>query len=210
VLRSVSGTLLSVTPTLTGKAKYMSALEGTTSGPIRPKMRLVQRGIVAATVAAAFTGVMGGSASAAPGGQSAASTTANVVVASGITLLTGLTPSFTLSGPPGTVVTGTDAVKFNVETNNVAGYAVTVQSANPDLLPPSPTNPDVIPIADLTVKEDSATYTPLSSTTTVTVHSQANRSVSGGDALTNDFQIRIPLVNADTYHATLNYIATTL
>jgi hypothetical protein len=171
-------------------------------------MRLVQRGIVAATVAAAFTGAMGGSASAA--GQSAENTTANVTVSSGITLLTGLTPSFKLAGAPGTVVTGAAAVQFNVETNNVAGYAVTVQPAKDVLLPILGGNPDFIPIGALTVKGDSATYTPLSFTTPVTVHSQPDRSANGGDALTNDFQIRIPVVNADTYRATLNYIATTL
>jgi hypothetical protein len=142
-------------------------------------------------------------ASAAPGG----STVANVGVDSGITM-TGLTPSFLLTGTPGQTVTGLNEVTFNVETNNPTGYSVTVQSQTASMAPAGAGNLDTIPIAALTVRESNSTlFTPLS-TGTVTVHTQAGRSANGGDALSNDFRIRIPVVNADTYSATLDYVAT--
>ena len=120
-------------------------------------------------------------------------------------------PRPTLTGAPGATITGADAVTFNVETNNVAGYAVTVQPAASQMTPALGGNADFIPIAALTVREGgTGTYTPLDDVNPVTVHSQNSRSVNGGDVLTNDFQIRIPVVNVDTYSATLNYVATTL
>jgi hypothetical protein len=160
---------------------------------------------------AACFGVAAGPASAAPGDTSGQSTTANVAVTSGITM-TGLTSSFLLSGTPGSTQTGIGAVTYNVETNNVAGYAVTVTSAA-DTMDPADTvgNLDRIPIGDLTVRESGGSgYTGLSSSDPVTVHSQSGRSANGGDDLSSDFQIRVPVVNTDTYSATLNYVATTL
>jgi hypothetical protein len=41
-------------------------------------------------------------------------------------------------------------------------------------------------------------------------HSQSTRSANGGDDLSNDYQLRVPVVNEDTYSATLDYVATTL
>lgn len=151
-----------------------------------------------------------GSASAAAGGTDTGSTTANVEVATAIDL-TGLTPSFSLSGLPGATVTGLGAVTMTVQTNNLAGYAVTVQSATATLSPAAPTNGDSIPIGALSVRETGSTaYTPLSNATATTVHTQAVRSAEGGDELSNDYQVVIPFVNEDTYTTTLNYIATTL
>jgi hypothetical protein len=126
--------------------------------------------------------------------------------------MTGLTPSFTLTGAPGETVGTTDPVTFNVETNNATGYAVSVLSTSPTMLPPLPlVNLDVIPIAALTVRATGAgSYTPLIAGTAVTVHSQTTRSANGGDDLSNDYQMRIPVVNADTYTATLNYVASTI
>jgi len=170
----------------------------------------VGRSIAGVAMAAALLSAFGGVASAAPGDTSTGSTTAHVGVESGITM-TGLTASFTLTGAPGATITGADAVTFNVETNNVAGYAVTVQPAASQMTPALGGNADFIPIAALTVREGgTGTYTPLDDVNPVTVHSQNSRSVNGGDVLTNDFQIRIPVVNVDTYSATLNYVATTL
>jgi hypothetical protein len=172
-----------------------------------PALGRVGRGtVLAALVAAGFatTVAFGASAaSAAPGGP----TVANVGVDSGITM-TGLTPSFLLTGTPGQTVTGLNKVTFNVETNNPTGYAVTVQSRTATMAASTTTNLDNIPIAALTVREsNTSVFTPLS-TGTVTVHTQALRSANGGDALSNDFQIRIPVVNVDTYSATLDYLAT--
>ncbi len=181
----------------------------TVGTPRKHRGLFVRAGIVGIAMAASFAAIAG-PASAAPGDTSGQATVAHVAVTSGITM-TGLTPSFTLTGAPGATVSGPAAVTFNVETNNVAGYAVTVQSTTATMDPALGGNLDTIPIADLTVRETGGgAYTPVSDLTTVTVHTQPGRSANGGDALSNDFQIRVPVVNADTYSATLDYVATTL
>jgi hypothetical protein len=160
--------------------------------------------------AAIVVGGTAGSAAATPGQTSGGTTTANVVVNSAIAL-TGLTPSFTLTGLPGSTITTSPSVTFNVQTNNLGGYAVTVESATPTLTPAIGTNPDSIPIADLSVRESGTTsFTPLSNVASVTVHSQATRSAQGGDSLSDDYRVSVPFVNQDSYSATLDYVATTL
>ena len=172
--------------------------------------RLVLRGFLGAATVAALAGVMSGTAAAVPGETDVGTTTANVGVDTAIAL-TGLTPDFTLSGVPGATVTGLGAVVLTVETNNLAGYAVTVQSQTLTMTAGALGNDDSVPIGALSVRETgTTTYTPLSSTETVTVHTQATRSEEDGDSLSNDYQVVIPFVNEDTYSATLDYIATTL
>lgn len=175
--------------------------------------RLVRRGFIGAAVTAGLVGVAVAPASAA---TSPGTTVGNVGVGSAITL-SGLTPSFTLSGLPGATVTGNGAVGYNVQTNNQAGYTVTVEGQSAFMLPPVPlTNTDKIPIGALTVREGNGiaggagTFTGLSNTGTVTVHSQAFRSALAGDNLTSDYQVVIPDINTDVYSATLNYVATTM
>jgi hypothetical protein len=168
---------------------------------------LVRRGLIGAALSTALFSVAVGSASAA---TSSGSTTANVAVQSGISL-TGLTPSFTLTGAPGTIATSSGAVNFNVETNDVAGYAVTVQSAAATLAPTLVGNTDSIPISLLGVRQSGpGAYLPISNVLPTLVHTQASRSANGGDNLSNDYQITVPVVNPDTYTATLNYVATAL
>lgn len=100
---------------------------------------------------------------------------------------------------------------MTVTTNNFTGYAVTVQSASANLAPNIIGSTTSIPIADLGVRETGVgSYTPLSDTNPVTVHSQGTASASTGDTVSNDYQITIPFVRQDTYSGTLNYIATTL
>lgn len=150
------------------------------------------------------------SASAAPGDTSADTTIAKVQVTTAITL-NGLTPEFTLVGLPGATVTSNGAVTMNVETNNLAGYAVTVQSQTSTLVATDPGNPDSIPIGALSVRETNVSgLTAMSDIVPATVHSQATRSAQGGDDISNDYEVVIPFVNEDTYTATLDYIATTL
>ncbi|MDP9074231.1 MAG: hypothetical protein M3N98_08680 [Actinomycetota bacterium] len=158
---------------------------------------------------AGFAGSVGGMTSAAFADSSGQSTTANVGVSSGITM-TALTSSFLLNGAPGAVVTLPNAVSYNVETNNVAGYAVTVQSVGPTMVGTG-SNVDAIPIAALTARDGGTSigYAGLSNSAGTNVHNQSVRSANGGDILHTDYQIRIPVVNADTYTATLNYVATT-
>jgi hypothetical protein len=136
------------------------------------------------------------------------STDVNVVVETAISL-TGLTDEFTLTGAPGAEVSDADAVAFTVETNNIAGYTVTVQSTTATLLPTAPGNTDSIPIGALSVTGDSGSGA-LSSTTPVLVHTQATRSAEGGDDFTNEYTVDIPFVNSDTYSTTLTYVASTL
>jgi hypothetical protein len=170
--------------------------------------RYTRRALAGAATAAVALGIMSGPAAA---DTSTGSTVARVNVTTGIAL-TGLTSSFLLTGAPGTTATGLAAAQFNVETNNVTGYAVTVEAASPTMLPANTaTNGDAIAIGNLSVRAaGSGSYQPLSSTSTDTVHSQSTRSANGGDALSNDYQVHIPVVNTDTYSATLNYIATAL
>jgi hypothetical protein len=172
--------------------------------------RLMLRGVVFGAAAAAAVCMTAASAAAAPGDTDIGSTEANVEVTTSIAL-TGLTESFTLTGIPGATVTGLGAVTLNVETNNLAGYAVTVQSAAATMAAAAPANTDSIPIGALSVREtNETTFTPMSATGTALVHTQANRSAEAGDALSNDYEVVIPFVNEDTYTATLDYVATTL
>ena len=170
--------------------------------------RVLLRGAVGAAAVASLAVGLAGTASAAPGGD----TLANVGVDSAITM-TGLTPSFTLTGIPGdTVDTALAPVTFNVQTNNIGGYSVTVESATATLAATTGGNTDSIPIGALSVRETGTTpFTALSNAATATVHSQATRSdLVDGDDLSNDYQVVIPFVNSDTYTATLNYLASTL
>jgi hypothetical protein len=164
-------------------------------------------------MAVASVAMMGGSASAAPGDTSSDTTVANIGVTSSIAL-TGLTSSFTLNGLPGATVTGAGDVSFNVETNNISGYAVSVQAATPTLVAATAGNLDSIPIGSLQVRQSvvgtPGGWTSISSAGAVTVHTQSGRSALGGDAIGNDYQILIPFVAEDTYSATLDYIATAL
>ncbi len=192
----------------------MTAAHRYTGSPVvapSPLVHLTGRRAVA--LAAAVTLLAFGAAApafAAPGDTSVDTTIANVEVSSAIAL-NALTPSFTLVGLPGATVTGNGAVEFNVETNNAGGYAVTVQAEDDVLNPADTDNPDVIPIGNLRVRETGdGAFTSLNDAAAVTVHRQAVRSASGGDALSNDYQVSIPFVASDTYSVTLDYVATAL
>lgn len=173
-------------------------------GRSRGYWALLTIGGLAATATLVAAGSLGANAE-----TDAGSTLANVAVGTSIAL-TGLTPTFTLTGIANTTVTEPDVVSFTVETNNLAGYAVTVQSATDTLVANTSGNTDSIPIANLSVSEAGTTFTPMSSEDPFVVHTQSARSAEGGDALTNDYRVAIPFVNSDTYSVTLNYIATTL
>jgi hypothetical protein len=168
--------------------------------------RLVARTVLTTATAAAFIGLAGVSASAAPGDDSADTVVANVGVNSSITL-SGLTGQFTLNGLPGDTVAEEDAVSFNVNSNNVGGYNVTVQSETATLA----ANTDAIPIGALGVRTaGAAAYTPVSSTAPFIINTKAARSAAGGDDYSHDYTVDIPFVADDTYTATLDYVATAL
>jgi hypothetical protein len=205
---------LPVKPYISKDVSMAKKIFGDTSAPnmsvvtIKRGGRTLARGLVTTAVAAALVTGMGGIASA---GTSPGSTTGNVAVTSAIALTVGTT-AFTLTGTPNSTQTDAAAVSYSVTTNNLAGYAVTVQAAAPTLAATATGNADFIPIAALTVKGDAAgaAYTPVSNTTATTVHTQTTRSLSTGDPHSDGYQIVIPFVNQDTYHVTLNYVATTL
>ncbi len=173
-------------------------------------VRLLARGAVGAAVAVLAVGMAGTANADATPPQGV---TGNVAVGSSIAL-TGLTPNFTLTGIPGATVAGLDAVTYNVATNNLAGYAVTVQSRSATMVGTG-ANADSIPIGALGARDGAGTAAyvavagPAAAVGT-TVHTQTTRSVQGGDPLTTDFQVVIPFVNSDTYTAVIDYVAATL
>ncbi len=138
-------------------------------------------------------------------GQTVGDTTANVSV-NNILTLSGLTSSFTLTGDPSSTATQTGAVSMNVLTNNLTGYTVSVQAAAATLAGAATGNTDTIPIANLKTKNTSAAYTALSNTAALTVASASTKTISTGTSVSNDYQVAIPWVNADTYSVTLNYV----
>ncbi|MBA2560968.1 MAG: hypothetical protein H0V07_13990 [Propionibacteriales bacterium] len=123
--------------------------------------------------------------------------------------LSGLTNAFTLSGAPGSTALTASPVTMNVLTNNRTGYTVTSQATAALMLPATPvTNTDTIPVSALQVRETgTTTYTPISATAPVTVHSQALKSAAAGDTVNNDFKMVVPFVNSDTYSVSLTYLA---
>jgi hypothetical protein len=172
--------------------------------------KTIARGLLGAAAVLALLGSIATPASAAPGDTSVpSSTTANVEVGSVISLV-GLTSSFLLSGLPGDTTSAGGAVSFNVETNNLAGYEVTVASPTGALVGTDPANTDTIQSDALSV-EDSITggYQPVT-TAGVVVETHDSRSADGGDVYNHDYRIVIPFVNADTYTGELDYLATTL
>jgi hypothetical protein len=156
-----------------------------------------------------------------PAGQALASTSPGSTIANvdvtGAIVLSNLSPSFTLTGIPGQQPADVPAVTMDVFSNNTAGYTVTVQPETADLAGTGG-NTNVIPFADLSVRESAADsvpagdYTPLDSTTSVTVYTQASRSAAlPGDELSNDYEFNTPIpdVTSDIYSGTIDYLATT-
>jgi len=168
------------------------------------------RNVAAVGAAVAVAGLVTvGTATPALAASSPGTTTATANVQSSITL-SGLTPAFTLTGAPGATATGAGAVTMKVTTNNTLGYTVGVQAAAATMTGAATGNTDTIPVSALTVKENTgSTYTALSATAAVTVHSQNGKSLAAGDTVTNDMQLAVPFVNSDSYSVALNYVATT-
>ena len=125
--------------------------------------------------------------------------------------LTGLTPSFTLSGLPDTTVTALGATSMTVTTNSAGGYIVTIQARKDVLAPGIVGNHDSIPIGALGVKDSGTTlFTPVPGPTGTpfVVQNQGSPTGPNGFAVSNDFKVAIPFVAPDTYSTTLEYIVT--
>lgn len=158
-------------------------------------------------------GLLATPAGAVPGETDTGSTTANVDIATAITL-TNLTAAFTLSGIPGDVATtGASPVSMRVTTNNAEGYSVTVQPAAATLVGALPGNTDTIAATALQVsgpKQGAGVFAPLTVATATEVTNKITPSVVAGDVQTNAYRMTIPAIAPDTYSVTLNYVATTL
>ena len=117
--------------------------------------------------------------------------TSTVTVDTDVLTLTDVTSSFTLTGLPGSIVTQNGAVSMTVTTNSFGGYVVTVQAAGGELAGQIPGNGDTIPIDRLSVRANGTTlFTPLSAENTVLVYEKTSPSAPGGDAVSDDYQIR--------------------
>jgi large repetitive protein len=133
--------------------------------------------------------------------------TATTVTPVSITL-SGVTSSFTLSGPPNSTVSANGAVQMTVATNDTAGYIVSVEAASSTLTTTLSGDTSTIPIGQLSVRATGTTaFSPLSSTTAVVVHQQSGPSAVGGDQISNDYRVQVPNVPPATYSTTLDYIA---
>ena len=123
--------------------------------------------------------------------------------------LTGLTPSFTVTGLPGSTVTTDGVPTMTVTTNSPSGYRVTGRSATAQLVGAAPGNTMTIPVDRLAVRESGTSESrALSVDTPLVVHQQDAPSAPGGDAISNDYEVRIPFVASDTYTVTLDYDVT--
>ncbi|MEV5968235.1 putative Ig domain-containing protein [Kribbella sp. NPDC051952] len=143
----------------------------------------------------------------APGHADGRCTTSTPIAPLALTL-SGLTTSFLLTGLPNSTISSDGTVTMTVTTNSTTGYSVSVQATGTALLPATAGNPATIPIDQLGVRESGdADFVPLSSTDPVIVHQQNAASGPAGDAVSNDYQIKIPFVSSDTYSTTLDYIA---
>ena len=137
-------------------------------------------------------------------------TTSTTILAQTLTL-TGLTPSFTLSGLPNTTVTGLGATSMTVTTNSAGGYVVTVQATTGTLAPAILGNSDSIPISALSVGDSGTTLfteVPGPAGLPFVVQNQGSPTGPNGFAVSNDFKVAIPFVAPDTYSTTLEYIVT--
>jgi hypothetical protein len=184
---------------------------------IRPARRRGPLLAAAAALGIAAAGLMsaapaGASMAADPPASDSGTVTANVVVNSAI-ILTLLDSSFTLTGVPTDQPELTDAVDYEVFTNNTSGYNVTVQPTNADLVATVGSNTDTIPITDLSVREPDGenSWLQLDPANPVQVYTQSTRSTEApGDTHSNDYEFNTPIpdVKDGTYTDDITYVAT--
>jgi hypothetical protein len=172
-----------------------------------PTKRRLVRGLLAGAAATALVGAGSLPAFAAPGDFSSDTVGAHIGITSAITL-SGLTADFTINASIVGTTLAADAVAYTVNTNNVGGYNVTVNSESPTLTAAQAGNTDTIPIASLGVRlAGAAAFTPMAEAK-YEITNKATRSAAGGDDYTNDFSITPGFVADGTYSTVLDYIAT--
>jgi hypothetical protein len=159
---------------------------------------------------AAMVTVMGAALLVVPVGAASADTSgsveAEIVIASGL-LLVGLPSGVSLTGQPGDLASETVPFTYQVFSNDMAGYTVTVQAAEDKMYAGSS---DFITVDRLEVQDGAVTpshsWTAMSSLSAVSVYSRASRSETDGDNLSTNFQMSLPVVAAGTYTMTLDYV----
>ncbi|MGI3785683.1 MAG: hypothetical protein ACRYG2_33475 [Janthinobacterium lividum] len=132
--------------------------------------------------------------------------TSTSIAARSITL-SDATPSFTLTGLPGSTVEQEGAVGMKVTTNSPGGYAVTVDARTGTLVGTRRSS-DTFPIGQLSVRGTAPNPFVRMSTTPVTVHTSTGPTSPDGDVIRNDYEVEIPDVASDTYSADLEYVVT--
>jgi uncharacterized repeat protein (TIGR01451 family) len=142
-----------------------------------------------------------------PTTDAAAACTTLTTVETSVLTVSDLTPSFRLTGPPGSTVQQDGAVTLTVTTNSFGGYAVGVRATEDRLHADGTT--DTIPIGQLGVRPDDSTpFFPLSPDQTIPLHSQDRASAINGDAVSSDYRVQIPFVDSGEYGTSLEYIVT--
>ena len=176
--------------------------------PTRRTGRLVLGGFLSLAMAAASVGLVAGPASAADSLPEDGVIHVLVTVEEGITF-SSTTEDIHLEGAPGENVDNSHyPASFNVLTNSINGYDVTVRSQSSVMEPVDPlVNSHRIPISALSVN-DGNSYVPLT-TDAQTVWTQDTPSANLGDNRDHDFNLDIPSVKAADYSVTLEYIAST-
>ena len=142
-----------------------------------------------------------------PTGAEGACATSTPIAARFLTL-SGLTPSFSVTGTPNSQVAQDGAVVMTVFTNSATGYLVSVRAVSDRLTAATPGNDESIPVGLVNVRGDAqrGEFVPLSEDTPVVVENRIGASSPGGDAVSNDYRVDIPFVTPDTYTGTLEYI----
>ncbi|MEU5692378.1 fibronectin type III domain-containing protein [Actinosynnema sp. NPDC020468] len=189
-----------------GSVSYSDGVVSWT-GPLARGSWVVIGYSVAVPVSATGDGVLVNRVTSTTTGNTCPCSTSTPIAARTIAL-TGLAQSFTLSGLPNSAVSADGIVTMTVTTNSTTGYVVTVRATGPALNAVTPGNGASIPVERLAVRESGTTaFQPLSVTDPRLVHRQNAPSSPGGDAVSNDYRVDIPLVPSDTYTTTLEYIA---
>jgi len=205
--------ITSATVSWVAPANNGSAITGYTVTPYKAGVAQTPVSYDASATTRTLTGLTAGSsytftvAATNATGTSAASAQSTAVTPYATAIsMSGLSPSFTLTGPPNSTVTQNGAVTMTVTSNS--GYSVTVQARTGSLTGATPGNTATIPIGSLQARESGSTlFQALSATSPLVVHQQTGPSASGGDPVSNDYQVQIPALPSDTYSVTLDYIA---
>ena len=152
------------------------------------------------TITAGIATLALGGAALLTAGPALADTPVNVSATVNSTIsVSGITGSIALAGNPGTTATNANAEQYNVQTNNAAGYSVTVTPQANTLQGPGN------PISNTNLAVNTGHFTVPA--TPLTVHSKSSPSAMNGDNLTDSWSLDIPQGQAaGSYTGSFSYI----